>query len=126
MIKLTTFIFIHLFTYLFIYLLLKNVSFLHEIVKSFYSAKSFISTILHTKISFLNFKFSYSGIRIYAIFGFCDIHDFEFVTQQLGKEVLSFVNTIAEIVHTKVHNWRGQCNKNLGTISHSIRYHLLF
>lgn len=56
------------------------------------------------------------GIRIYAIFGFCDIHDFEFVTQQLGKEVLSFVNTIAEIVHTKVHNWRGQCNKNLGEI----------
>jgi hypothetical protein len=23
------------------------------------------------------------GIRIYAIVGFCDIHDFEFVTQQL-------------------------------------------
>ena len=71
-------------------------------------------------------KFHSSGIRIYAIFGFCDIHDFEFVTQQLGKEVLSFVNTIAEIVHTKVHNWRGQCNKNLGTILHNIRYHSLF
>jgi hypothetical protein len=39
----------------------------------------------------------------------CDI-----VTQKLGKGVLLFVNTIAEIVHSQVHNWGGQCNKNLG------------
>ena len=28
--------------------------------------------------------------------------------------MLTFVNKIAEIVHTNVHSWRGQCNKNLG------------
>ena len=32
----------------------------------------------------------------------------------IRNEVLIFVNKIAEIVHTNVHNWRGQCNKNLG------------
>jgi class 3 adenylate cyclase len=54
------------------------------------------------------------GVRVYAIFGFCAIHDFEFATQQLSNEVLTFVNKIAEIVHSNIHNWRGQCNKNLG------------
>ena len=28
--------------------------------------------------------------------------------------MLVFVNTIAEIVHSRVHDWGGQCNKNLG------------
>ena len=28
--------------------------------------------------------------------------------------MLTFVNTIAEIVHSNVHSWGGQCNKNLG------------
>ncbi len=28
--------------------------------------------------------------------------------------MLTFVNTIAEIVHSQVHTWGGQCNKNLG------------
>ena len=31
-----------------------------------------------------------------------------------SNEVLTFVNKIAEIVHSNIHNWRGQCNKNLG------------
>ncbi|CAM9613903.1 unnamed protein product [Ectocarpus fasciculatus] len=54
------------------------------------------------------------GVRVYAIFGFCDIHHFEEVNEKLGKEIMSFVNTIAAIVHKKVHDWAGQCNKNLG------------
>ena len=33
---------------------------------------------------------------------------------QLFLLVLVFVNTIAEIVHSRVHGWGGQCNKNLG------------
>jgi hypothetical protein len=66
------------------------------------------------------------GIRIYAIVGFCDIHDFEFVTQQLSNEVLTFVNKIAEIVHTNVHSWRGQCNKNLGTYRICLIYECMF
>lgn len=54
------------------------------------------------------------GVRMYAIFGFCDIHHFEDINQSLGGDVLTFVNTIAEIVHNSVHTWSGQCNKNLG------------
>jgi hypothetical protein len=54
------------------------------------------------------------GVRIYAIFGFCDIHHFEDINQKLANDVLVFVNYIAEIVHSSVHSWSGQCNKNLG------------
>lgn len=54
------------------------------------------------------------GVRIYAVFGFCDIHHFEDINQKLSNDVLTFVNTIAEIVHNSVHTWSGQCNKNLG------------
>lgn len=54
------------------------------------------------------------GIRVYAIFGFCDIHHFEDINARLASEVLVFVNSIAEIVHCQVHGWGGQCNKNLG------------
>lgn len=83
------------------------------------------------------------GIRIYAIFGFCDIHHFEeskhilvlailliyfiylhrdVVNQVLDRDVLTFVNTIAEIVHSSVHTWDGQCNKNLGNVSFDLFY----
>jgi hypothetical protein len=46
--------------------------------------------------------------------GFCDIHHFEDVNHRLGNDVLVFVNQIAEIVHSRVAAWAGQCNKNLG------------
>jgi hypothetical protein len=52
---------------------------------------------------------------MYAIFGFCDIHNFNKITMLLQEEVLKFVNTIASIVHDAVHDWGGgKCNKNLG------------
>lgn len=51
---------------------------------------------------------------MYAIFGFCDIHHFEAINEKLGKDIMTFVNTIAAIVHNYVHDWKGQCNKNLG------------
>merc|ERR1711871_581761 len=54
------------------------------------------------------------GVRIYAVFGFCDIHHFDEINQFMGQDVLTFVNTIAEIVHSSVHEWGGQSNKNLG------------
>ena len=53
-------------------------------------------------------------LRHPTILGFCDIHHFEYCTQQLGNDVLTFTNAIAEIVHSNVHFWRGACNKNLG------------
>jgi len=54
------------------------------------------------------------GQRVYAIVGFCDIHHFEDVLAALAADVLPFVNSIANIVHSAVHTWKGQCNKNLG------------
>jgi hypothetical protein len=36
------------------------------------------------------------------------------VNLRLNNDVLTFINTIAEIVHSQVHSWGGQCNKNLG------------
>ena len=54
------------------------------------------------------------GIRVYCIIGFCDIHQFDFVLQRLKSDVLVFVNTVASIVHERVHAWEGSCNKNLG------------
>jgi class 3 adenylate cyclase len=54
------------------------------------------------------------GVRIYAIIGFCDIHHFEDINNNLADDVLTFVNTVAEIVHSRVHYWGGQVNKNLG------------
>jgi class 3 adenylate cyclase len=54
------------------------------------------------------------GIRVYALVGFCDIHQFEEVNLLLKSDIMTFCNSIAEIVHSSVHYWGGQCNKNLG------------
>ena len=44
-------------------------------------------------------------MRVYAIVGFCDIHHFELVTRRLQQDILTFVNTVAEIVHSSVQHW---------------------
>lgn len=54
------------------------------------------------------------GQRVYAIFGFCDIHGFDRITEVLEDEIMSFVNSVARIVHEEVTRWGGLCNKNLG------------
>lgn len=54
------------------------------------------------------------GKRIYAIFGFCDIHAFDLCTKKLEDEIMTFVNIIARIVHSEVTRWGGLCNRNLG------------
>ena len=54
------------------------------------------------------------GRRIYAIFGFCDIHAFDLCTEQLEDEIMTFINSVARIVHDEVTRWGGLCNKNLG------------
>lgn len=73
-----------------------------------------ISANLSTRASNAAINPLLPGIRIYAVFGFCDIHHFEEVNERLSADILTFVNTIAEIVHSNVHTWAGQCNKNLG------------
>ncbi len=54
------------------------------------------------------------GKRVYAIFGFCDIHAFDHCTEKLEDEIMTFVNIVARIVHEEVTRWGGLCNKNLG------------
>lgn len=54
------------------------------------------------------------GKRIYAMFGFCDIHSFDLCTEKLEDEIMTFVNNVARIVHEEVTRWGGLCNKNLG------------
>ena len=54
------------------------------------------------------------GKRMYAIFGFCDIQEFDMCTEKLKDEIMTFVNSVARIVHEEVTRWGGSCNKNLG------------
>ena len=41
-----------------------------------------------------------AGVKTYAIFGFCDIHHFSETTEVLQKDIMTFVNQIAEITHS--------------------------
>jgi class 3 adenylate cyclase len=49
-----------------------------------------------------------------AIFGFCDIRNFTDATEVLQEEVMVFVNTIADIVHSIADGALGAANKNVG------------
>lgn len=54
------------------------------------------------------------GVKVHAIFGFCDIRDFTFATEGLQQDVMLFVNKIAEITHKHVVFSGGAPNKNIG------------
>jgi hypothetical protein len=54
------------------------------------------------------------GIRVHAIFGFCDIRDFTVATEYLQQDVMLFVNKIAQIAHKYVVDSGGAPNKNIG------------
>lgn len=54
------------------------------------------------------------GNKIIAIFGFCDIRQFTDTTEILQEDVMTFVNEIAEIVHSVVDTFSGAANKNIG------------
>lgn len=42
------------------------------------------------------------GNKVMAVFGFCDIRNFTDTTEVLQEDIMEFVNTIADIVHTEV------------------------
>ena len=42
------------------------------------------------------------GRRVYALFGFCDILSFDLCTEKLEDEIMTFVNSVARIVHDEV------------------------
>jgi len=54
------------------------------------------------------------GRRKMAVYGFCDIRNFTDATEVLQEEVMVFVNSIAEIVHSMVDKYTGAANKNIG------------
>jgi len=54
------------------------------------------------------------GVKVNAIFGFCDIRDFTFATEGLQQDVMLFVNKVAEITHKHVVESGGAPNKNIG------------
>ncbi len=54
------------------------------------------------------------GRKKIAIFGFCDIRHFPIVNECLQERTMSFVNQIANIVHTSVDLFTGAVNKNIG------------
>jgi len=63
------------------------------------------------KINLLN-----KGVKVYCIFGFCNIRSFEKMNSLLNTSILEFVNKIAEIVHENVHQHLGSTNKNIGDV----------
>lgn len=54
------------------------------------------------------------GRKVYAIFGFCSIRNFNDATEILQDKVMLFVNQIGEIVHGVVDEYNGAPNKNIG------------
>ncbi|KAI7843293.1 hypothetical protein COHA_003125 [Chlorella ohadii] len=54
------------------------------------------------------------GRKVAAIFGFCDIRSFTDATEVLQEDVMEFVNSIAQIVHSEVALHGGAANKNIG------------
>ena len=49
-----------------------------------------------------------------GIFGFCYINFFSEVTEVLQANIMMFVNEIAEIVHSRIDEYMGAANKNIG------------
>ena len=56
----------------------------------------------------------FRGKKKNAIFGFCDIRQFDKITIALEERISLFVNNIAEIVHSSVDRFGGATNKNIG------------
>lgn len=52
--------------------------------------------------------------KVICIFGFCDIWHFSEVNEELREDVMMFVNDIAQIISTIVHENTGCTNKNIG------------
>ena len=58
------------------------------------------------------------GKRVYALFGFVAVHEFDVLLRALESQVMVLINDVARVVHDEVYRWSlgdsGQCNKNLG------------
>ena len=54
------------------------------------------------------------GKKKTAIFGFCDIRQFEEINLALEEKTILLINEIADIVHSSVDRFGGNTNKNIG------------
>merc|ERR1711871_1123390 len=54
------------------------------------------------------------GLRVYGIWGFCIIEDFNEILVALDDDIMTFVNCVAGMVHTEVGRNKGAVNKNIG------------
>mmetsp|Transcript_90350 Transcript_90350/g.255856 ORF Transcript_90350/g.255856 Transcript_90350/m.255856 type:complete len:1020 (+) Transcript_90350:208-3267(+) len=54
------------------------------------------------------------GRKVEAIYGYCQIKDFNITTEVLQEKTMVFVNQVAEIVHNIVDTWHGAANRNIG------------
>merc|ERR1711871_1829924 len=54
------------------------------------------------------------GLRVYGIWGFCIIEDFNEILVALDDDIMTFVNCVAGMVHTEVQKNKGAVNKNIG------------
>merc|ERR1712054_221543 len=54
------------------------------------------------------------GLRVYGVWGFCIIEDFNEILVALDEDIMSFVNLIAKMVHAEVQAAEGAVNKNIG------------
>lgn len=54
------------------------------------------------------------GVKMEAVFGFCDIRNFTDTTECLQEKVMVYVNRVGAIVHEATHVWYGAANKNIG------------
>ena len=54
------------------------------------------------------------GTVITSVYGFCDIRKFTDTTECLQEQVMTYVNSLGDIVHSATHRWFGMANKNVG------------
>eukprot|EP00924_Labyrinthula_sp_SR-Ha-C_P005425 snap_masked-scaffold_1-processed-gene-31.9-mRNA-1 protein AED:0.04 eAED:0.06 QI:0/-1/0/1/-1/1/1/0/853 len=55
-----------------------------------------------------------NGVKMHAVFGFCDIRNFTDTTECLQERVMVYVNKVGQIVHEATHQFSGAANKNIG------------
>lgn len=55
------------------------------------------------------------GTKQFAVFGFCDIRNFNALNELLQERIMLFVNQIASILHGATHQFGGTVNKNIGS-----------
>ena len=71
--------------------------------------------IIHKNLSSKhNLHLHSRGKKKSAIFGFCNIRNFEEINLALEEKTIPLINQIAEIVHSSVDKFRGNTNKNIG------------